>query len=101
MKIFTLLALCAMTAMNASVIKPVVECDIHLEKDEYFFNGDEIFVNFSTVQDILEKSAEIHSFDAWEIIDYHIFIYVECETCGKSHLIDYSCPYCSNGQRII
>ncbi len=64
----------------------VIGCKIVLEKDEYRHHNGQIHINEKTVESIFE------SFKAWQMLDFHVFIYVECQSCGQPHPIDYECP---------
>lgn len=64
----------------------VIGCKIVLDKDEYTRNNGKIQINQETVESIFE------SFKAWQMLEFKVFIYVQCESCGMAHLVDYQCP---------
>lgn len=64
----------------------VIGCKIVLDKDEYTKRNGKILINEDTVADIFK------SFQAWQMLEFKVFIYVECEYCGMAHLVDYQCP---------
>lgn len=65
-----------------------------LEKDEFTHHNGKIMINEETVTSIFE------SFKAWEMLDFHVFIYVECQWCGQAHPIDFACSNPSCGSRM-
>lgn len=74
----------------------VIGCKILLEKDEFTSRNGHIYINQDTVESIFR------SFEAWQMLDFHVFIYVECQYCGQAHPIDYTCanPNCRGHNKI-
>jgi hypothetical protein len=64
----------------------VIGCKIVLDPNEYTTHNGKIHINESTVASIFE------SFQAWQMLEFKVFIYVECPSCGMAHLVDYPCP---------
>ena len=85
--LLALLLNCALIApICANEETAVIGCKIVLDKGEYTkFNG-KIHINEETVASIFD------SFKAWQMLEFKVFIYVECESCGMAHLVDYQCP---------
>ncbi len=67
----------------------LVGCKIVLEKGEFTHQD-------GTIVSIFE------SFKAWQMLDFHVFIYVECKYCGQAHPIDYGCanPNCRGHNKL-
>ncbi len=78
----------------------VVECKITLDADEFIAAQKGIFIKASIVPDIINKTCVeprlIPDYDAWNILEFKVFIYIECKDCGGLHLVDHGCtnPNC-------
>jgi hypothetical protein len=85
-----LLALLASCVLSGPVCAEeeyaVIGCKIVLDKNEYTRNNGKISIHEDTVASIFE------SFKAWQMLEFKVFIYVECPSCGMAHLVDYQCP---------
>jgi hypothetical protein len=85
---------------KADECKVIVQCKISLQDNEFICHQKEIFIKGSIIPDIINKTqkeyCELQSFEAWNIIEFKVFMYVECDKCGALHLIDYGCtnPNC-------
>lgn len=85
--LLALLINCATIAPNcASEEHAVIGCKIILDKGEYTRSNGKIHINEDTITSIFE------SFKAWQMLEFKVFIYVECPSCGMAHLVDYQCP---------
>lgn len=87
--------------LNCAIIAPicaeecaVIGCRIMLDKDDYTIIDGKIYLQDECFESILR------SFKAWEMLDFHVFVYVRCESCGMSHPIDYACPNPNCPQRL-
>lgn len=109
MNLFKKLAFCAMllcASVNAGEKtyvkneKTSVSCSVLLENHEYIRKNGKLYVNDSVMQEIYKEIPKIYDFQCWEMLDFHVFIYVECPYCHAAHLIDFACPNCKNGQQI-
>lgn len=82
-------ALCLSLAASAGQECAVIGCKILLEKGEFTHHEGKVYIKGQTMEEIFNTP------NAW-VIDYHVFIYVECEWCGAPHPIDYACtnPNC-------
>lgn len=86
--------------------KCVVECKITLDADEYIHQHKEIYIKASIVPEIINKTHKdiplIPAFENWSIIEYKVFIYAECESCGGLYVVDVGCsnPNCRNNPKI-
>ena len=85
-----LIALLLMLNCAYAQERAVIGCRILLDADEYTRQGDSIFIKDDTVNAIFEN------FKAWEMLDFHVFIYVECPNCHGIYLADHGCtnPNC-------
>lgn len=73
---------------------PVLGPRIVLDKDEFIFHEGKVLINKDAIESIFQ------SFKAWEMLDFHVFIYVQCEFCGQAHPIDYACSNPDCRQRL-
>jgi hypothetical protein len=97
---FTFLLILFFSFCQAEEKKYVIECKITLDAEEYVTSHKEFFIKASIVPEIINKShiqiKGLQSDEAWNIIDYKVFIYIECDKCGALHLVDVGCtnPNC-------
>ena len=94
-----LLLNCALfTSICADVVK--VDCNVYLEHSEYTFCDDEVYIKTSVMKDIMHHTGKqketLKSYEAWHMLEFHLFIYVECPNCHALHLVDHGCtnPNC-------
>ncbi len=70
---------------HKNCVFPVVECKILLEKGDYVKEKGNIFIK-QEVEDSIFESVK-----AWQMLEFKVFIYIQCDYCGASHLADYPC----------
>ncbi len=97
MKMLTILTTLILSMSLDAIESPIIKlgCRVLLEQDDYNRDGNDIYIKSGVMQQILSNLRNIegiHSYDAWEMLDFHVFIYVECQYCGMAHPIDYQCP---------
>ena len=68
---------------------------ILLEKDEYVVKKGKVFVKNEVLEDIFRNVR------AWQLLEFKVFIYVQCPVCGAAHLADHACnrDMCQNRVR--
>lgn len=88
-----LLCSSAFAQQSESMERIGIGCRVLLSPTEYIIQNEDVYIKNSTLHEICSELS-LQDFDAWEIIDYHIFIYIECPECHAAHLIDHACPNC-------
>lgn len=86
--LLALLINCATIAPTCANEVAVIGCRIMLDRKDYTIQDGKTYIHDVCFEEIFE------SFKAWEMLDFHVFIYVECERCGTAHPVDYECPNC-------
>ena len=77
-----------------------IGCKVVLDKNEYINEDEEFFIKASTVSEIFNYSNEeidsIKSYQAWQMLEFKLFLYVECPYCHGLYLVDSGCtnPNC-------
>ena len=66
----------------------VLGCKVMLDRNEYANINGKTYIKEEVVAGIF------NNFKAWHMIEFKVFIYVECPTCHAPHPIDYACPNC-------
>jgi len=94
--------LCASAHSNEilNTEKVVLSCKVLVESGEYTEENGKLFIKPSVIQDICKKMTAFQDFNAWQMLDFHVFIYVECPNCHAAHLIEYNCPNCQEKPRV-
>lgn len=88
MKKLAILASLALSLTSYADQVAVIGCRIVLDKHDYTIKDGKTYIYDECFESIFE------TFKAWEMLDFHVFIYIECEKCGAPHPIDYPCPNC-------
>jgi hypothetical protein len=81
--------------LNAEQEHAVIGCKILLDKGEYTHHNGDLYIKERTIQEVFE------SVKMWEILEFKVFIYVQCPNCGQAHLADHACnsEMCKNRVR--
>ncbi len=68
----------------------VIGCKILLEKGDYITDKGNIFIKHEVQNEIFE------SVKAWQLLEFKLFVYVECPNCHGLYLVDNGCtnPNC-------
>ncbi len=68
----------------------VIGCKILLEKGDYITEKGNIFIKHEVQTEIFD------SVKAWQLLEFKLFVYVECPNCHGLYLVDNGCtnPNC-------